>query len=1651
MKTSGSGQSNPIQAISEGDHYELDSVIDTNGDLHITWYSPFLDESSTFWQRIFYAYYNGIDWSALEEVTNRISGNYPDCPSIITNSSGCPSVIWEDSSDGSVFYKQWNVTKWSSKTKINLDSQYVGQGSSCIDISDIDHVYVLWTSGYNGHSEVFYNHADISQDTIPPEVTLTAPSEGEQLSIGASYAITWNSMDNVGTSTVDLEYTVDDGTHYTGIATSISDEGFYQWNVPDSVSDTIQIRITVSDASGSSGFNISDYFSISDRAPPIISVTSANGGEVWETGSQHDITWEAWDNVGVSSISLLYSIDDGSTWTSIVSGQSNSGAYPWIAPNKPASTYKVKVIALDIENNQGEDISDSTFTIISSNNPANTPSGPSPGDEASNISISTDLSWNGGDPDPGDTVTYDVYFGTIADPSLVASGQTEIIYDLGTLEYQKYYFWKIVASDSHGLSISSPVWSFFTELEPAPAPPSSSEATVTSAAQIDLEWVDNSDNEIGFKIERKIGTDDSFTLIDVAPFDSTSFSDINLTESGTYYYRIRAYNSTGNSAYNESNMVSLLIVLESIEIIPSSPTIVAGRTQYFTATGTYSDASTANLSSSVTWISSDTSVARIYSNGLVRSYTVGTTLITATTGNCTDNTTLTVGAAVLDSVTVTPTNPSVTFVSDSPPTRQFVATGIYSDGTSSIITGSSSWLSSNTGVAAINPGTGLATTVSAGTTSINATYSGKIGYTILTVHADTVAPKVTLTSPKDGQVLSSTTVNVTGSVNDLAATANVTVNGGTPISLTIGGNGSFNQSVSTLTANSSNTILVRATDPAGNTGTSGTITVTVSPTKPGITITQPSSGLITDNASQTVSGTVSGNISAVNLVTNGTSQTVSVTAGSFTANVTLSEGTNIIVVSAYTSGHSSDSTYLGTSGLVTVTLDTTPPVVSVDTPASGSVVSSAACEVSGTIDDPDVSTANLTLNGTSQLIPVSSGNFSQSVTLVSGSNTITVTATDEAGNTSTATDITVTFDNTKPEITITSPVSGTVTNTANRNVSGTVSDPSISTATLYLNSSPQAISVTDGSYSENVTLSSGANILEVRASDNATNTGTSGNVTITLDNTVPTITIGLSDPTDSITITVESNEALSSAPTVTVNPTVTMEQTGINTWTGTYGNSGSPITSGNYTVTANATDRAGNNRVKTATFCKETITVSENATVTVGTSTTTLQIDTTADVTDASISVTQHIDSPSGNAGNPSGAGLSAGVFLEIVASPELRDNLEGIYIEVSYDPADLPAGTDEATLKLYLWDVATGTWQVVSGSGVNTTTHIIYGTVTHLSQFGGFGTVTVPPAAPSSPPAGGGGGGGGTPAGWTRLSAVIDSAGIFTADAIAQSEDKQCNLQIETGVKALDKYGNKFTSIIMLEDDSPPTPPENNELVGKVYEIDPSGATFEPAIIMTMGYDTGTLSENVSEETMYIAYWTGTEWSAFESTVNTETHTVSAETTHFTKFALIGKPPEPKEPSKTTSTSSTYTKPARFEVSDLSVTPGSIKSGETVTISVTVTNTGDKSGSYTAVLTINATEENSKVVSLGAGKSESVTFTVSRNIEGTYEIEVAGETGSFTVVPTTGAIIIPEDKILDETDVKTTNWRLIGIIAGSCILIIGLGGYLLYRRRRDA
>jgi len=102
--------------------------------------------------------------------------------------------------------------------------------------------------------------------------------------------------------------------------------------------------------------------------------------------------------------------------------------------------------------------------IFDNNQPPNSPTNPTPSDNATEVSINIELSWDCTDPE-SDPLLYDVYFGTSSTPPLVNSGQSETTYDPGSLDFEETYYWKIVAHDDHSNSTTGDIWEFTTVSE----------------------------------------------------------------------------------------------------------------------------------------------------------------------------------------------------------------------------------------------------------------------------------------------------------------------------------------------------------------------------------------------------------------------------------------------------------------------------------------------------------------------------------------------------------------------------------------------------------------------------------------------------------------------------------------------------------------------------------------------------------------------------------------------------------------------------------------------------------------------------------------------------------------------------------------------------------------------------------------------------------------------------------------------------------------------------------------------------------------------------------------------------------------------------------------------------------------------------------
>ena len=232
-----------------------------------------------------------------------------------------------------------------------------------------------------------------------------------------------------------------------------------------------------------------------------------------------------------------------------------------------------------------------------------------------------------------------------------------------------------------------------------------------------------------------------------------------------------------------------------------------------------------------------------------------------------------------------------------------------------------------------------------------------------------------------------------------------------------------------------------------------------------------------------------------------------------------------------------------------------------------------------------------------------------------------------------------------------------------------------------------------------------------------------------------------------------------------------------------------------------------------------------------------------------------------------------------------------------------------------------------------------------------------------------------------------ISQDGNLEQPVEVSSGDGVITISLGEGTACLDKDGKKLESILVSEETDLPALPENYYIVGKAYRAEPEGATFDPPLNLTIGYEDNAIPQNVSEEDIYIAGYNATSesWVSLYSQVNAQNNTVTAPVSHFTTFAIMGTATPPA--------------PAEFTITSLNLSSEQVKPGEAVTISTEVANTGGSEGSYALNLTINGEVEQTETVTLAPQATETVTFTVTREEPGSYSVSLDGETTEFVVL----------------------------------------------------
>ena len=234
---------------------------------------------------------------------------------------------------------------------------------------------------------------------------------------------------------------------------------------------------------------------------------------------------------------------------------------------------------------------------------------------------------------------------------------------------------------------------------------------------------------------------------------------------------------------------------------------------------------------------------------------------------------------------------------------------------------------------------------------------------------------------------------------------------------------------------------------------------------PALTVSTLADQSTTNNPILNVAGSASDSVSGVRGVTVNGQQASIAGDGSFSAVLTLVDGANTITVVA------TDNAGNATSSQRTVNLDRTAPVLTLSQPADNSATALELAEINGTVDDPNAVIMARVNNGIPTATTMDGSAFSVSFGLVPGLNTVDITATDLAGNSS---DLkrSITYDPGKPALSVDKPAQDIGTIQKNLPLSGSVSDSYSSVAvSIAVNGQTYTpVVASDGSFSQIIDL-----------------------------------------------------------------------------------------------------------------------------------------------------------------------------------------------------------------------------------------------------------------------------------------------------------------------------------------------------------------------------------------------------------------------------------------------------------------------------------------------------------------------------------------------------------------------------------------------------
>ncbi|KAA0676077.1 beta strand repeat-containing protein, partial [Azospirillum brasilense] len=564
--------------------------------------------------------------------------------------------------------------------------------------------------------------------------------------------------------------------------------------------------------------------------------------------------------------------------------------------------------------------------------------------------------------------------------------------------------------------------------------------------------------------------------------------------------------------------------------------------------------------------------------------------------------------------TTAPTAPTVTTALSNSTTPTLTGTA-EAGSTVTITVGGATYTTTATGgnwsvnLATATPTSGVPSLNANGANPVSATATDAAGNTssagIQSLTIDTTAPNAPAVT---SAALTNSTTPVIGGTAEAGSTVTVTVGGATYTAIATGGNWSVDLATATpvtgslnLNVNGANPVSATAADAAGNTSSAGTQSLTIDTTLPNAPVV--TSAALTNSTMPTLTGTAEAG-SAVTVTVGGATYTTTATGGAWsidlatatpvTGSLSLNpNGTNSVSATATDAAGN-----VSGPGTQSLTVDTTAPNAPAVT--SAALSNSTTPMIGGTAEAG--STVTVTIGGATYTTTATGGNWSVNLATATptsgvpslnanGANPVSATATDAAGNTSSAGTQSLTIDTTLPDAPVVT--SAALTNSTTPVIGGTAEAGS--TVTVTVGGATYTMSATGGTWSIDLATATptagslslnanGANPVSATATDASGNVSAPGTQSLVIDTTAPDAPAVTSAVlTNSTTPTLTGTAEAGSTVTVTIGgATYTTTATNGGAWSLNLATA-VPVTgtpslnpNGANPVSATATDAAGN-------------------------------------------------------------------------------------------------------------------------------------------------------------------------------------------------------------------------------------------------------------------------------------------------------------------------------------------------------------------------------------------------------------------------------------------------------------------------------------------